>query len=58
MTEPLNKETVLKQINTIKEYLRYDIRYNLPRPFIVEFAGPPSVGKTSVIAGIDVLKPL
>lgn len=59
MIEPLNRETVLKQINTIKEYLRYDVRYNLPRPFIVEFAGPPSVGKTSVIAGIDdFLRPL
>ncbi len=59
MTEPLDKKIVQRQINSLKEYLRYDIRYNLPRPFIVEFAGPPSVGKTSVIAGIDdFLRPL
>ena len=59
MTEPLNKDAVLNQIKNLKEYLRYDTRYSLPRPFNIEFAGPPSVGKTSVIAGIDdFLRPL
>lgn len=59
MSQPLDKKIIQQQIDDIKEYLRYDIRYSLPRPFIVEFAGPPSVGKTSVIAGIDdFLRPL
>ncbi|KKT80969.1 MAG: hypothetical protein A3B99_01470 [Candidatus Yanofskybacteria bacterium RIFCSPHIGHO2_02_FULL_44_12b] len=59
MSEPLQKKTVEAQIDALKKYLRYDIRYSLPRPFIIEFTGPPSSGKTTVVKEIDdYLRPL
>lgn len=59
MSEPLDKNIVTEQIEAIKRNLRYEERYKLPCPFMVEFSGPPSVGKTSTIAETDdFLRPL
>ena len=59
MSELLKKDEVTQQIEKIRRNLRHDERYSLPSPYMIEFSGPPSVGKTSIIAEIDdFLRPL
>ena len=60
MTEIRNnfeKEAVFEQkAKTILHYLKSNLRYDrgvLPRPFMVEFTGSPSAGKTTTITELD-----
>lgn len=46
-------ERYREQADILHKYLKTDDRYDmmkLPRPFIIEFTGPPSSGKTTIIA--------
>ena len=45
-----------KMTKNIRSYLKSDVRYNesfLPRPFMIEFTGSPSAGKTTTIIEMD-----
>lgn len=47
--------SVRLKIMKIRSFLKPEIRYNqnfLPRPFVVEIAGPPSGGKTTIIRNL------
>lgn len=49
----VDKQMMMRRI---LDFLRPDMRYNftaLPRPFVVEFDGMPSCGKTTVIKEVD-----
>ena len=52
-----NKEVVFEEkAKIILDYLRSDLRYNrelIPRPFMIEFTGSPSSGKTTTITELD-----
>ncbi|MDO8496664.1 MAG: hypothetical protein Q7S43_04435 [bacterium] len=63
MDNQQNTEQALEQkAKNILEYLKSNIRYGngfLPRPFMIEFTGPPSSGKTTTIKELyDFLRPL
>lgn len=63
MTERKNTEQIFEQkAKNILEYLKTQLRYGnefLPRPFMIEFTGPPSSGKTTTIKELyDFLRPL
>ncbi len=40
-------------INALKQHLKCDTRYDLPRPFIISFFGTPDAGKTTIITACD-----
>lgn len=51
-----NENVFEEKAEKILGYLRSDVRYNqkfLPRPFMVEFTGTPSAGKTTTITELD-----
>jgi len=51
---PERKEKKFEQQATIiKKYLGGETRYNLRRPFHIEFTGSPSAGKTTTITELD-----
>src|SRR3989344_435713 len=52
----MNKEKIFeKKAQEILKYLKSNIRYgnHIPRPFFLEFTGPPSSGKTTTITELD-----
>ncbi len=63
MSKNKDTEQILEQkAKNILEYLKSNLRYDngfLPRPFMIEFTGPPSAGKTTTIKELyDFLRPL
>lgn len=63
MEDQGNKELILEQkAKNILKFLQSNVRYGnnfLPRPFMIEFTGPPSSGKTTTIKELyDFLRPL
>lgn len=45
--EIFNEKDLELNIELLKKYLRTDIRYSLPRPFMVELTGSPGSGKSA-----------
>lgn len=63
MDERRNNEQVFEEkAKHILDYLKSQLRYGngfLPRPFMIEFTGPPSAGKSTTIKELyDFLRPL
>jgi len=63
MAERINNEQLFEEkAKNILKYLKTQLRYGngfLPRPFMIEFTGPPSSGKTTTIRELyDFLRPL
>jgi thymidylate kinase len=55
--DDFKKEAIFEQkAKVILDYLKSDLRYNrdvIPRPFMIEFTGSPSSGKTTTITELD-----
>lgn len=56
MTDKNREKYFERKAKELLDYLRSDIRYEqnvIPRPFIIEFTGSPSSGKTTCITELD-----